>query len=74
MANPMLEFYKWNMINTDPFYIPLSKEDIELHGTIVDTPNIAKKIINSVRMRKGLTVDEKIVKDANKQANLGKNK
>jgi len=26
LANPMLQFYKWQMINIDPFYIPISQE------------------------------------------------
>lgn len=74
MANPMLEFYKWMIVDIDPFYIPQTKEEIELHGVNIDAPNIAKKLINSVRVRKGMVTDELLVKDANKQANLGKNK
>ena len=69
----MLEFYKWQILEVDPFYIPQSKEDIELNGMNIDAPNLAKELINSVRIRKGMTIDEKIVKDANKQSNIGKN-
>ena len=70
----MLEFYKWRILDIDPFYIPQTKEEIELKGLNIDAPNIAKKLINLVRTRKGLPTDEKLVKDANKQSNLGKNK
>lgn len=66
----MLQFYKWQVLNEDPFYIPQTKEEIELNGINIDTPNLAKKLINNTRIRKGLTTDEKIVKDANKQINL----
>ena len=72
--NPMLEFYDWKFINIDPFYIPITKKDIEMNGLNIDTPNLAKKIINKVRIKKGLSTDDKIVVDANKQKNLGKNK
>ena len=74
LANPMLEFYKWQILKIDPFYIPKTKEELEEYGVNIDTPNIAKKIINLIRTRKGLPTDEKLIKDANKQSNLGKNK
>ena len=74
MANPMLEFYKWQLLMKDPFYIPQTKAEIELNGMNIDTPNIAKKIITGIRTRKGLPIDEKLVKDATKQSNLSKNK
>lgn len=70
----MLEFHTWEMMEIDPFYIPISKEDIELKGTNIDTPNIAKTYINNVRTRKGLPTDDKLVASATKQDNLGKNK
>lgn len=74
LANPILEFYKWQILNIDPFYIPSTKEEIETHGTNIDTPNISKNFINAVRTRKGMSTDEKLVKNANQQINLGKNK
>lgn len=70
----MLEFYNWRLLEVDPFYIPITKEDIELNGLNVDTPNIAKKLIKNIRIRKGLPTDDKLVKDATKQSTLGKNK
>lgn len=74
LANPILEFYKWQILNIDPFYMPSTKEELEMYGTNIDTPNIAKNFINIVRTRKGMTTDEKLVKNANQQINLGKNK
>jgi ribosome assembly protein 1 len=43
-------------------------------GTLVDTPNLAKNYINKIRLRKGLPIDEKLVKHADKQKNLSKKK
>lgn len=70
----MLEFYKWQLLSVDPFYIPQTKEEIEDNGLNIDAPNIAKKLINQIRIRKGLPIDEKLVKDGTKQSNLGKKK
>ena len=82
LANPMLRFHKWEMIDIDPFYLPVTQEvyflfilkEIENFGINVDHPNIAKNYINKVRKRKGLPVDEKLVKDSDKQKNLSKKK
>jgi ribosome assembly protein 1 len=37
-------------------------------------PNVARQYINAVRKRKGMPVEEQIVKFANKQRNLSRNK
>ena len=73
VANPMLQFYKWKMLNVDPFDI-VSEEDILNYGVNVDTKNIAKNYINKIRQRKGLLTDEKIVTNADKQRNLARKK
>lgn len=72
MANPMLQFYKWQMIDVDPFYVPIDQETIDNFGVNIDAPNLAKNYINKIRLRKGLPIDEKIVKNADKQKNLSK--
>ena len=71
--NPMLQFYKWKMLNVDPFDIA-SEEDILNYGVNVDTKNIAKNYINQIRQRKGLLTNEKLVSNADKQRNLAKKK
>ena len=73
MTNPMLQFYKWKILNVDPFDIA-SEEDILNYGVNVDTKNIAKNYINKIRQRKGLLTDEKLVSNADKQRNLAKKK
>ena len=72
-ANPMLQFYKWKILNVDPFDIA-SEEDILNYGVNVDTKNIAKNYINKIRQRKGLLTNEKLVSNADKQRNLAKKK
>ena len=73
MTNPMLQFYKWKILNVDPFDIA-SEEDILNYGVNVDTKNIAKNYINKIRQRKGLLTNEKLVSNADKQRNLAKKK
>ena len=67
----MLGFYKWKILDIDPFDMP-TEEDIINYGVNVDTPNKAKNYINKIRRRKGLLTDEKIVKGADKQRNIAK--
>ena len=71
LTNPMLQFYKWKMLNVDPFDIA-SEEDILNYGINVDTKNIAKNYINKIRQRKGLLTNEKLISNADKQRNLAK--
>jgi ribosome assembly protein 1 len=71
LTNPMLRFYKWKILDIDPFDMP-TEEDIINYGVNVDTPNKAKYYINKIRTRKGLLTDEKIVKGADKQRNIAK--
>ena len=73
LTNPMLQFYKWKMLNVDPFDIA-SEEYILNYGINVDTKNIAKNYINKIRQRKGLLTNEKLISNADKQRNLAKKK
>ena len=73
LTNPMLQFYKWKMLNVDPFDIA-SEEDILNYGINVDSKNIAKNYINKIRQRKGLLTNEKLISNADKQRNLAKKK
>ena len=75
IAYPQLVFYGFEINEDDPFYIPLTEEDLEDHGEgDILPPNPAKVIIEKVRQRKGLPVDKKIVVSAEQQRNLSKNK
>ena len=62
------------IIDIDPFWVPTTEEEYAHYGEKADSENTARKHMNSVRRRKGLKVDEKIVEFAEKQRTLKKNK
>ena len=71
MTYPQLCFNGFDINDEDPFFIPKTEEEMEEHGEgdiLVTQPS--KIIIESVRKRKGLVVDEKIVKDGEKQRTI----
>jgi len=71
-----LLFSHWAVLDKDPFFIAHTQEELEDIGENLGgvAPNIARQYIDSVRKRKGLPVEEQIVKHANKQRNLSKKK
>ena len=73
-TTPQLEFSHWQVRDTDPFWRPTSLEELEDHGELASEPNDSKKVIEKVRRRKGLLVEEKIVAFAEKQRTLNKKK
>lgn len=74
-ASPQLIFSHWEILDVDPFFIPKKKEEIEEFGIKDEVEkNIAKTYIDNVRKRKGLLVDEKLVKRPDAQRTLKKNK
>ena len=72
--SPQLTFSHWEVLKIDPFWKPTTADELEEFGTQAAEPNLARIYIDKVRRRKGLPVEEKIVKDAEKQRNIGKNK
>lgn len=67
-ANPFLEFSHYEIIDQNPFdVLILDDEETEIE-------NRAYKLMNDVRKRKGLHVDEKIVMHAEKQRTLNRKK
>ena len=72
LTNPMLQFYKWKILDVDPFDIQ-NKEDIIDFGVREESSNIAKTYVNQIRERKGMKTDQKLVQKADKQRNLAKN-
>lgn len=70
-ANPQLVFDGFQMvIDQDPFWVPTTEEELEDLGETADRENLAKMYMDSVRRRKGLAVDEKVVNNAEKQRTL----
>lgn len=72
-ASALLVLSHWEMIQEDPFFIPKTEEEIEEFGDGSSVlPNLARKLMNSVRRRKGLPVEEKVVQHATKQRTLSR--
>ena len=72
-ASAILAFSHWEVIPQDPFFTPKTPEEIEEFGDGSSIgPNLAKKLMNSVRRRKGLHVEEKVVEHGTKQRTLAK--
>ena len=75
MTYPQLVFSGFLINEEDPFFIPMTEEELEDHGIGDILPeNPAKVLIENVRKRKGLVVDKKIVIDADKQRTIKRNK
>ncbi|CAM2099069.1 unnamed protein product [Caretta caretta] len=74
LASPQLVFSHWEVILGDPFWVPTTEEEYLHFGEKADSENQARKYMNSVRKRKGLYVEEKIVEHAEKQRTLSRNK
>uniref|UniRef100_A0A8D3BPJ6 Elongation factor-like 1 n=1 Tax=Scophthalmus maximus TaxID=52904 RepID=A0A8D3BPJ6_SCOMX len=74
LASPQLVFSHWEVLSSDPYWVPTTEEEYLHFGEKADSANQALKYMNAVRRRKGLYVEEKIVEHAEKQRTLGKNK
>jgi ribosome assembly protein 1 len=69
-AQPQLIFKGFEVLDEDPFWTPSTEIELEDLGEKADKVNIAKKYIESVRKRKGLFVEDKLVEHAEKQRTL----
>ncbi|XP_033962713.1 elongation factor-like GTPase 1 [Pseudochaenichthys georgianus] len=74
LASPQLVFSHWEVISSDPYWVPTTEEEYLHFGEKADSANQALKYTNAVRRRKGLYVEGKTVEHAEKQRTLGKNK
>ena len=73
-VTPQLIFSHWTTMSLDPFWKPVTQDELEELGGQTVGPNIARNFINDVRKRKGLPLEEKLVVSAEKQRNLTKMK
>ncbi|KAI3470260.1 hypothetical protein Pfo_026923 [Paulownia fortunei] len=72
-SSALLVFSHWETLSEDPFFVPKTEEEIEEYGDGSSVPqNTARKLIDSVRRRKGLPVEEKVVQHATKQRTLAR--
>ncbi|KIJ54902.1 hypothetical protein M422DRAFT_153117 [Sphaerobolus stellatus SS14] len=69
-ASPQLIFSGYELYDQDPFWVPTTEEELEDLGEKADRENIARVYMNSVRERKGMFVEKKIVQFAEKQRTL----
>ena len=74
LASPQLVFSHWEVIEQDPYWTPSTDEEYLHFGDKADSENRAKKYIDAVRRRKGLSVDSQLVTHGEKQRTLSKNK
>jgi len=75
-ASTQLVFSDWEILDQDPYFVSTTEEELEDIGENLGSiaPNIARQLMDSVRNRKGLHVEEKIVKRASAQRTLKKKK
>lgn len=72
-VSALLVLSHWEAIAEDPFFVPKTQDELEEFGDGSSIgPNLAKKLMNSVRRRKGLHVEEKVVEHGTKQRTLAK--
>jgi ribosome assembly protein 1 len=73
-ALPQISFSHWEVMKEDPLEAVRTQEELEEFGTQPALENTPKRYIAKVRRRKGLPTGELLVKHADKQRTLGKNK
>ncbi|KAL5580302.1 hypothetical protein UlMin_012744 [Ulmus minor] len=72
-ASALLVLSHWEVLPEDPFFVPKTEEEKEEFGDGSSVlPNTARKLIDNVRRRKGLPVEEKVVQHATKQRTLAR--
>ncbi|KAL3530223.1 hypothetical protein ACH5RR_009545 [Cinchona calisaya] len=72
-SSALLVLSHWETLPEDPFFVPKTEEEIEEFGDGSSVPrNTARKLIDAVRRRKGLPVEEKVVQHATKQRTLAR--
>jgi ribosome assembly protein 1 len=72
-ASAILVLSHWEALLEDPFFVPKTEEEIEEFGDGSSVlPNTARKLIDTVRRRKGLHVEEKVVQHGTKQRTLAR--
>ena len=74
-TTPQLKFSHWAVIEEDPFWRPVTEEELEEFGETASAEHkLPRVLIDQVRKRKGLPIEEKVVVCAEKQRTLNKKK
>ena len=69
-AQPQLVFSGFELLDEDPFWVPMTEEELEDFGEKGDRERVSRRYVDGVRARKGLLVERKVVGDAEKQKTL----
>ena len=69
-AHPQLVFSHWETLDIDPFWVPTTEQELEEFGDTSNVLNFARDLVNSIRKKKGLFVEEHLVERAEKQRTL----
>lgn len=69
-VSPQLIFDGFEVLDIDPFWVPTTEEELEDLGEKADRENLGKRYMESIRKRKGLFIEEILIKDAAKQRTL----
>eukprot|EP01035_Chromulina_nebulosa_P018974 gene18974-24785_t len=71
---PQLAFSHWSNMKEDPFWKPKTEEELEEYGDAnkFNELNKIRLLIDKIRKRKGLPIEEKLVVNAEKQRTLKK--
>lgn len=67
-ASPQLVFSGFEMLDEDPFWVPTTEEELEDLGEKADKENLARKYMDTVRKRKGMFVEKKLVEHADRKS------
>ena len=67
-ATPVLQFYCWNTIEEDPYFVRRTEDELEDldENDVHIIGNVPRTLINKVRRRKGLRIEEQAVQKAEK--------
>ncbi|PSS09424.1 Elongation factor-like [Actinidia chinensis var. chinensis] len=72
-SSALLVLSHWEALPEDPFFVPKTEEELEEFGDGSSVlHNTARKLIDAVRRRKGLPVEDKVVQHATKQRTLAR--
>ena len=72
ISSATMSFSHWQCNEEDPYFVPKTEEEREEHGEVAALKNRSRKLLDGVRKRKGLLVEEKLVASATKQRTLAK--
>ena len=75
-ARTQLQFSHWAILEEDPNWKPTTEDEQEEFGSNADArgDNVARMLVDDIRKRKGLHVEEKLIEHADKQRTLSKKK